>query len=91
MATCPQCQSNNVVITEEVFTRKGRVYYRFLQTILVVLIMVIGFVLNELLTAFFIALLASVIIGIFSLVNASKRAISKTKLVCLSCQHKRYL
>jgi hypothetical protein len=91
MAQCPSCQSENVVVTEEVFTRKGRAYYRFIQTVLVLAIMGISVALNEPLTGFLVAIFVSVILSVLSVVNAGKRALSKTKLSCLNCKTKTYL
>jgi hypothetical protein len=91
MAKCPKCQSSNVVVTEEVYTRKGRTFYRFVQTILVILIIMIAYGFNELFLGILLAIAASIVISVFSLINASKRAISKTKLSCLDCKAKTYL
>jgi hypothetical protein len=91
MAQCSHCQSNNVVVTEEVFTRKGRGYYRFLQTITTFGILILFFAYEAYANGIFFAILANVVIAILSLINASKRASSRTKLTCLSCKRKQYI
>jgi hypothetical protein len=47
MAQCPKCPSSNTIATEEVFTRKGRAYYRFWQTIWVFFFIGGGFVIEQ--------------------------------------------
>jgi len=91
MAQCPACQSSNVVMTEEVFTRKGRAYYRFIQTVVVIVIIAVSFALNEFATGILLALGAGIIVSIFSLINASKKSVSRTKVICLRCKQKHYL
>jgi hypothetical protein len=91
MAQCPHCQSSNVVVTEEVFTRKGSGFYRFWQTIVVIVLMLLGVALNDFALGFMLALGGGILVSIFSLVNASKKATSKTKLSCLNCKEKTYL
>jgi hypothetical protein len=91
MAQCPTCQSSNVVVTEEVFTRKGRGYYRFLQTITTLGILLSFFAFEAYVQGFLIAILANIVIAIFSILNASKRASSRTKLTCLTCKKKHYI
>jgi ABC-type antimicrobial peptide transport system permease subunit len=91
MAQCPSCQSTNVVITEEVFTRKGRGYYRFLQTIATIGILMVFFAFEAYSQGLFIAILANIIIGILSIINASKRSSSRTKVTCLICKKKHYI
>jgi hypothetical protein len=91
MAQCPHCQSSNVVVTEEVFTRKGSGFYRFWQTIVVIVLMLLGVALNDFALGFMLAFGGAILVSIFSLVNASKKATSKTKLSCLNCKEKTYL
>ncbi len=91
MAKCPSCHSHNVVVTEEVYTRKGRGYYRFLQTLTFFLIIGIAIALEELATGILIAIGSSLLIGVMSLFNAAKRAKSRTKITCLACHNKQYL
>jgi hypothetical protein len=91
MAQCPSCQSTNVVVTEEIFTRKGRLYYRFWQTIWVFFFIGGGFVIEQIAYGFLAAFLSAIIVAIFSLVNASRRATSKTKLTCVTCKRVTYL
>jgi hypothetical protein len=40
---------------------------------------------------FLAAFLSAIIVAIFSLINASRRATSKTKLTCVSCKRVTYL
>jgi len=91
MAQCPKCQSSNVAVTEEVYTRKGRAYYRFLQVVLSFVIILFFFSIEEYATGFLSAIGVSIIIWVLSLINASKRATSRTKLSCLLCKHKTYI
>ena len=91
MAQCPKCQSTNVVVTEEVYVRKGRAYYRFWQFIVVASIMLIGIAVGDIILGFFGALIGGVIVSIFSLINASKKSSSRTKISCLACKEKTYL
>jgi hypothetical protein len=91
MAQCPSCHSRNVVVTEEVYTRKGRGYYRFLQTLTFIVIIGISVALEQLTTGILIAIGSSLIIGVMSLFNAAKRAKSRTKITCLACRTKQYL
>jgi uncharacterized membrane protein len=91
MAQCPKCQSTNVVVTEEIYVRKGRAYYRFWQFVVVVTIMLIGIAIGEFALGFLGALTGGVIVSIFSLINASKKSNSRTKISCLSCKEKTYL
>jgi len=91
MAQCPRCQSSNVVVTEEVFTRKGNAFYRFWQTIVVIGFVLFGFAINDWGLGFMLAIGGGILVSIFSLVNASKKATSKTKLSCLNCKEKTYL
>jgi len=91
MAQCPTCQSTNVVVTEEVYTRKGRTYYRFWQTIIVITILVVGFAMQEFVFAIIAAIIGGLAVNVFSLVNASKQSVSRTKLSCLACKTKVFL
>ena len=91
MAQCPTCQSSNTIATEEVFTRKGRAYYRFWQTIWVFFFIGGGFVIEQIAYGFLAAFISAILVAIFSLVNASRRTTSKTKLTCISCKHVTYL
>ncbi len=91
MAQCPHCQSSNVVVTEEVFTRKGSGFYRFWQTIVVIGFVLFGFAINDWGLGFMLAIGGGILVSIFSLVNASKKATSKTKLSCLNCKEKTYI
>ena len=91
MAQCPRCQSSNVVVTEEVFTRKGSAFYRFWQTIVVIGFVLFGFTINDWGLGFMLAIGGGILVSIFSLVNASKKATSKTKLSCLNCKEKTYI
>lgn len=91
MAQCPKCQSSNVVVTEEVYVRKGRAYYRFWQFIVVATIVFIGVTTGEIGLGILGALIGGVIVSIFSLINASKKSNSRTKISCLSCKEKTYL
>lgn len=91
MAQCPHCQSSNVVVTEEVYTRKGRGYYSFIQTIVIIGMLIFGFSINDVGLGFLLALGGAIMVSIFSLINASKKANSRTKLHCLSCKTKTYL
>jgi ABC-type nitrate/sulfonate/bicarbonate transport system permease component len=91
MAQCPHCHSTNVVVTEEVFTRKGRAFYRFWQTIVVIIFIAFGFTIGELFLGFFLGLGGGILVGIFSLVNAGKKSTSRTKLSCINCKEKTYL
>lgn len=91
MAQCPTCHSSNVVITEEVYTRKGRGYYRFLQSIFIFIIMIPAVALEQIPTGFLLAIGTSIFIWFLSLMNATRRAKSKTKITCLSCRAKHYL
>jgi len=91
MAQCPHCQSANVVVTEEVFTRKGRGFYSFMQTLVVVTMMLLGFTINNLGLGLMLALGGAIFVSIFSLINAAKKANSRTKLSCLNCKTKTYL
>ncbi|MBM3909334.1 MAG: hypothetical protein FJ352_00985 [Firmicutes bacterium] len=79
MAQCPHCQSTNVVVTEEVFTRKGRGFYSFMQTLVVVTMVLLGFAINNLGLGFILALGGAIVVSIFSLINAAKKAHSRTK------------
>ena len=91
MAQCPRCQSSNVVVSEEVFTRKGSSYYRFWQTIVVVVMVMFGFATGDLALGFFLALGGGLLVGVFSLINAGKKATSRTKISCITCKEKTYL
>ena len=91
MPQCPSCQSTNVIITEEVYTRKGRAYYRFWQIIVVITLIVFGFAINEFVLGFILALIGAIIVSVFSLINASKKSVSRTKVNCLSCKQKTFL
>jgi hypothetical protein len=91
MAQCPRCQSTNVVVTEEVFTRKGRAFYRFWQTIVVIVFVSFGLAIGDFFLGFFLALGGGILVGIFSLVNAGKKSTSRTKLSCIDCKEKTYL
>ena len=87
----PSCQSTNVIITEEVYTRKGRAYYRFWQTIIVITLFLLGFAMNDLALGFFLALGGGLTVSVFSLINASKKSVSRTKVNCLNCKQKTFL
>ena len=91
MAHCPQCQSTNVVVTEEVFTRKGSGYYRFLQTVVVIGFVFFGFIIKDLGLGFILAITGGIFVSVLSLFNAGKKAYSRTKLSCLTCKTKTYL
>jgi hypothetical protein len=91
MPQCPSCQSTNVIITEEVYTRKGRAYYRFWQTIIVITLFLLGFAMNDLALGFFLALGGGLTVSVFSLINASKKSVSRTKVNCLNCKQKTFL
>ena len=91
MPQCPSCQSANVIITEEVYTRKGRAYYRFWQMIVVITLIVFGFAINDFILGFILALIGAIIVSVFSLINASKKTVSKTKVNCLNCKQKTFL
>ena len=91
MAHCPQCQSSNVVVTEEVYTRKGRAYYSFIQTIVIIGMVLFGFAIDNIGLGFIFALGGAILVSIFSLINAGKKANSRTKLSCLTCKTKTYL
>jgi hypothetical protein len=91
MPQCPSCQSTNVIVTEEVYTRKGRAYYRFWQTIIVITLFLLGFAMNDLALGFFLALGGGLTVSVFSLINASKKSVSRTKVNCLNCKQKTFL
>ena len=91
MAQCPSCKSNNTVVTEEVYTRKGKSFYRFWQTIIVIALIWFGFATNQPAVGIGLALVGGIIVNVFSLINSGKRASSKTKLTCLDCKTKTYL
>jgi hypothetical protein len=85
MVQCPRRQSTNVVVTEEVFTRKGKVYYRFWQTVIVVLMVMFGVAIGDLALGFFLALGGGLLVEVFSLINAGKKATSRTKIRGSAC------
>jgi hypothetical protein len=91
MAHCPNCQSSNIVVTEEVYTRKSRLYYRFLQTISIIIIMIISVILNEIIVGFLLSFGVALAIYVLALINASKKSSSRTKISCLDCKKKAYL
>ena len=91
MAQCPRCQSTNVVVTEEVFTRKGRAYYRFWQTVVMVVLVMVGTAIGDLALGFFLGLGGGILVGIFSLINSGKKATSRTKISCIACKEKTYI
>lgn len=91
MTQCPKCQSSNVVVTEEVYVRKGKGYYQFWQTILVLLTLGISVAVEQLAVGILIAIAVAITVSVFSLINANKKATSRTKLSCLACQQKTYL
>ena len=91
MAQCPRCQSTNVVVTEEIFTRKGRVYYRFWQTVVVVVMVMFGMTIGDVSTGIFLGLGGGLLVGIFSLINSGKKATSRTKISCVACKEKTYI
>jgi hypothetical protein len=91
MPQCPSCHSTNVIVTEEVYTRKGRAYYRFWQTIIVITLFLLGFAMNDLALGFFLALGGGLTVSVFSLINASKKSVSRTKVNCLNCKQKTFL
>jgi hypothetical protein len=91
MAQCPKCQSPNVVVTEEVYTRKGRAYYRFLQFVFSFALLIFFFSIEEYATGLLSAFGVTIIIWVLSFINSSKRATSRTKLSCLVCHSKTYL
>ncbi len=91
MATCPKCQSDNVVITEEVFTRKGKAFYRFWQTIIVFFFVIFGLASQNIVLGFILAIVGGLTVNVFSLINAGKQSSSKTKMTCLSCKEKTYI
>jgi hypothetical protein len=91
MAQCPSCQSTNVIVTEEVYTRKGRAYYRFWQTVVVITLFLVGYAMNDFALGFFLALGGGLTVSVFSLINASKKSVSRTKVSCLGCKEKTYL
>jgi gas vesicle protein len=53
--------------------------------------MLIGIAIGEFALGFLGALTGGVIVSIFSLINASKKSNSRTKISCLSCKEKTYL
>ena len=77
MAQCPRCQSTNVVVTEEVITRKESVYYRFWQT--VVVMVMIGMAIGNFSTGIFLGLGGELLVGFLSLINAGKKSNVKNK------------
>jgi uncharacterized membrane protein len=79
------------VVTEEVFTRKGRLYYRFWQTVIVVMMVMFGVAIGDLALGFFLGLGGGLLVGIFSLINSGKKATSRTKISCISCKEKTYI
>jgi hypothetical protein len=91
MPQCPSCQSTNVIVTEEVYTRKGRAYYRFWQTVVVITLFLVGYAMNDFALGFFLALGGGLTVSVFSLINASKKSVSRTKVSCLGCKEKTYL
>lgn len=91
MAQCPKCNSTNVVVTEEVYTRKGNAYYRFWQFIVVVAMIGLGFAIQNPALGFLLGIGGSIMVGVFALINSGKKANSRTKLSCLQCQQKTYL
>lgn len=91
MAQCPRCQSTNVVVTEEVFTRKGRAYYRFWQTVVVVVMVMFGMAIGDFSTGIFLGLGGGLLVGFFSLINSGKKATSRTKISCVACKEKTYI
>ena len=91
MGQCAKCQSSNVVVTEEVYTRKGKAFYRFWQSVVIISFLIIGFALGEFFLGFFFALIGGIVVSIFSLINASKKSVSRTKVSCLNCKEKTYL
>jgi len=91
MTQCPRCLSTNIVVTEEVFTRKGRLYYRFWQTVIVVMMVMFGVAIGDLALGFFLGLGGGLLVGIFSLINSGKKATSRTKISCISCKEKTYI
>jgi transposase-like protein len=91
MPQCPSCHSTNVIVTEEVYTRKGRAFYNFWQTVVIISMILLGYAMNNLALGFMLALGGAVIVSIFSLINASKKSVSRTKVSCLSCKQKTLL
>ncbi len=91
MAQCPQCSSTNVVVTEEVYTRKGNAYYRFWQFIIVVAMVLLGGAIENYGLGILLAIGGSILVGVFALINSGKKATSGTKLFCLVCKVKTYL
>jgi hypothetical protein len=91
MPQCPSCQSTNVIVTEEVYTRKGRAYYRFWQTIVVITLVIFGFAINEFFIGIFLAIGGGLTVSVFSLINASRKSVSRTKISCLLCRQKTFL
>jgi hypothetical protein len=91
MPQCPSCQSTNVIVTEEVYTRKGRAYYRFWQTVVVITLFIFGYAMNDFALGFFLALGGGLTVSVFSLINASKKSVSRPKVSCLSCKQKTLL
>jgi hypothetical protein len=91
MPQCPSCHSTNVIVTEEVYTRKGRAYYRFWQTVVVITLFLVGYAMNDFALGFFLALGGGLTVSVFSLINASKKSVSRTKVSCLGCKEKTYL
>jgi hypothetical protein len=89
MAQCPRCQSTNVVVTEEVITRKESVYYRFWQT--VVVMVMIGMAIGNFSTGIFLGLGGELLVGFLSLINAGKKTTSRTKISCITCKEKAYI
>ena len=91
MPQCPSCQSANVIITEEVYTRKGRAYYRFWQMIVVITLIVFGFAINDFILGFILTLIGAIIVSVFPLINASKKSVSRVKVNCLNYKQKTFL
>lgn len=91
MPVCPSCQSSNVVVTEEVFTRKGKAYYSFLGTLWMVGSLAVFFSFEAYAEGVMVTIAGLVVLKVLSIINAGKRAKSRTKVTCLSCKQKTYL
>ena len=66
MLIFPSCQSSNVVVTEEVFTRKGRAYYSFLGTIWMIGSMILFFSFEAFVEGILVTLAGRVMLNIFA-------------------------
>ena len=91
MLSFPSCPSSNVVVTEEVYTRKGQAYYSFVGTVWMIGSIVLFFSFEAFVEGILVTFAGLVMLKIFRIINAGKRAQSRTKLSCLTCKQKTYL